>query len=101
MQGVPGVGDQATIVITDIKGSTRLWSACPAAMTVDIKRHDNLLRDSMLLYNGVEVATEGDSFMVPPPVPTPLSLMSLCGVVLRNTSGMCTACLACWRCSPQ
>lgn len=54
------------MVITDIQASTLLWSLCSTAMTADIKRHDDLLRDTMLLYNGLEVATEGDSFEVRP-----------------------------------
>ena len=41
-----------------------LWSAAGDAMTDAIEKHDRLLRHMMLLYNGIEVATEGDSFQV-------------------------------------
>jgi class 3 adenylate cyclase len=64
LQGLPHMGETATVVITDIQGSSRLWATCPAEMNVDIEKHDRLLRHMMLLYNGIELATEGDSFQV-------------------------------------
>ena len=59
-------GEPATMVITDIQSSAKLTNAMPAAMSADHDRHDRLLRHLMLLYNGIEVATEGDSFHVRP-----------------------------------
>lgn len=52
------------MVITDIQSSAKLTNTMPAAMSADHDRHDRLLRHLMLLYNGIEVATEGDSFHV-------------------------------------
>ena len=62
LQGPPQVGEQATVVMTDIQASSLLWSRCSAAMGPALDRHDCLLRHMMLLYNGLELATEGDSF---------------------------------------
>jgi hypothetical protein len=52
------------MVITDIQSSSKLWSMFSEEMTADIEKHDRVLRHMMLLYNGIEVATEGDSFQV-------------------------------------
>lgn len=64
MQGPPGLGEIATLVITDIQSSSKLWELMPDAFCSDLKKHDRLLRHMMLLYNGREVCTEGDSFQV-------------------------------------
>jgi class 3 adenylate cyclase len=64
LQGAPVQGELATFVITDIQSSSKLMNSMPAAMSADQDRHDRLLRHLMLLYNGIEVATEGDSFHV-------------------------------------
>lgn len=50
--------------MTDIQASSLLWSRCSDAMGPALDRHDCLLRHMMLLYNGLELATEGDSFQV-------------------------------------
>lgn len=63
-QGPPGLGEIATLVITDIQSSSKLWELMPDAFYADQKKHDRLLRHMMLLYNGREVCTEGDSFQV-------------------------------------
>ena len=83
LQGAPVQGEPATMVITDIQSSARLTNAMPSAMSADHDRHDRLLRHLMLLYNGIEVATEGDSFHVRPPPPvsyTHLTLPTICSV---------------------
>eukprot|EP00892_Ulva_mutabilis_P007916 jgi/Ulvmu1/5497/UM023_0033.1 len=64
LQGPPGLGEVATLVITDIQSSSKLWELMPDAFYADQKEHDRLLRHMMLLYNGREVCTEGDSFQV-------------------------------------
>lgn len=61
------------MVITDIQSSARLTNCMPSEMSADHERHDRLLRHLMLLYNGIEVATEGDSFHVCNPRFTQLS----------------------------
>lgn len=64
MQGPPGLGEFATLVITDIQSSSKLWELMPDAFYADQKEHDRLLRHMMLMFNGREVCTEGDSFQV-------------------------------------
>lgn len=64
LQGAPVQGQSATMVITDIQSSAKLTNSMPSAMMADSDRHERLLRHLMLLYNGIEVATEGDSFHV-------------------------------------
>ena len=56
-------GDVA-IVFTDIKNSTALWEALPAAMRSAIQMHNELMRRQLRLIGGYEVKTEGDAFMV-------------------------------------
>lgn len=85
-------------MITDIQGSSRLWAACAAEMNEDIEKHDRLLRHTMLLYNGIELATEGDCFQarfvavnacslctlpgtLPPPQAAPLRGRGACSLV--------------------
>eukprot|EP01063_Lacrimia_lanifica_P033422 TRINITY_DN5935_c0_g1_i1.p1 TRINITY_DN5935_c0_g1~~TRINITY_DN5935_c0_g1_i1.p1 ORF type:complete len:937 (+),score=131.02 TRINITY_DN5935_c0_g1_i1:75-2885(+) len=62
---VPGLGSKpATIVFTDIKGSTALWEAMPEAMDEAVKRHDTVIRREIDRGCGYEVKTIGDAFMV-------------------------------------
>eukprot|EP01059_Diplonema_ambulator_P023277 TRINITY_DN386_c0_g1_i8.p1 TRINITY_DN386_c0_g1~~TRINITY_DN386_c0_g1_i8.p1 ORF type:complete len:548 (+),score=182.22 TRINITY_DN386_c0_g1_i8:33-1646(+) len=61
----PGTGgEDVAIVFTDIQGSTSIWEACPVAMKRALKTHNRAIREVMELYQGYEVKTIGDSFMV-------------------------------------
>ena len=53
-----------TFLFTDIEGSTRLVQALGAAYTELLERHQSLLRAAFQAGDGIEVATEGDSFFV-------------------------------------
>ncbi|KAL6757273.1 hypothetical protein V8C86DRAFT_2435596 [Haematococcus lacustris] len=61
----PAAGDKATLVITDVQGSSKLWETMPAeVMDVSMKLHDELVRRLALDSSGYEWATEGDSFLL-------------------------------------
>jgi predicted ATPase/class 3 adenylate cyclase len=51
-----------TFLFTDIEGSTRLWQAHPEAMTVALRRHDAILRETLSGHNGYIFKTVGDAF---------------------------------------
>jgi predicted ATPase/class 3 adenylate cyclase len=51
-----------TLLFTDIEGSTRLWEAEPDAMTVALRRHDEILRGSIEQAGGYVFKTVGDAF---------------------------------------
>ncbi|KAI3647348.1 hypothetical protein MP228_007569 [Amoeboaphelidium protococcarum] len=53
-----------TLVFTDVRNSTYLWEKRPIAMRVAIREHNNIMRRNLRYYNGYEVKTEGDAFMV-------------------------------------
>ncbi|CUG71318.1 receptor-type adenylate cyclase, putative [Bodo saltans] len=52
------------MVFTDIQSSTALWARAPEAMGESLDQHHSMLRHLVLKYNGYEVKTIGDSFMV-------------------------------------
>ena len=54
----------ATLVFTDIKGSTQLWEADPESMKKALKIHNAIIRDEIEYHRGYEVKTIGDAFMV-------------------------------------
>ncbi|GFH09612.1 guanylyl and adenylyl cyclase family member [Haematococcus lacustris] len=61
----PAAGDKATLVITDVQGSSKLWETLPAGvMESSMKVHDELVRRLALDSSGYEWATEGDSFLL-------------------------------------
>ncbi|KAJ9505669.1 hypothetical protein QJQ45_022169 [Haematococcus lacustris] len=61
----PAAGDKATLVITDVQGSSRLWEVLPAAVVeASMKLHDNLIRRLAQDHAGYEFGTEGDSFLL-------------------------------------
>ncbi|KAL6754105.1 hypothetical protein V8C86DRAFT_3166371 [Haematococcus lacustris] len=61
----PAAGPKATLVITDVQGSSRLWEVLPAGvMEASMKAHDNLVRGLALHNTGYEFGTEGDSFLL-------------------------------------
>ena len=51
-----------TFLFTDIEGSTKLWENHPAAMKVDLARHDELLRRAIEANAGYVFKTVGDAF---------------------------------------
>eukprot|EP01137_Pigoraptor_chileana_P014640 Opistho-2@69515 len=55
---------EVALVFTDIQGSTQLWDTVPETMKQAIIMHNNMMRRLLKKYNGYEVKTEGDAFMV-------------------------------------
>src|SRR5512143_2198475 len=53
---------EATFLFTDIQGSTRLWEAHPAQMSVALARHDAILRAAIESRQGHVFKTVGDAF---------------------------------------
>ena len=51
-----------TFLFTDIEGSTRRWEQHPAAMKVDLARHDEILRSTIEANGGCVFKTVGDAF---------------------------------------
>ena len=51
-----------TLLFTDIEGSTRLWEAEPEQMAVALRRHDEILRSSIMQAGGYVFKTVGDAF---------------------------------------
>lgn len=61
----PGKGVEATILVSDIQGSTCLWELLPPdVMDRAINIHHECIRRHLLVHHGYEVATEGDSFII-------------------------------------
>lgn len=54
--------DKATIVLTDIQGSTGLWESDAVAMQESQDLHDNIIRQVCAAHWGYEIETEGDAF---------------------------------------
>jgi class 3 adenylate cyclase len=54
----------ATIVLTDVQGSTSLWEANPQAMQEALDLHDKIMRRFCAFHNGYEIDTEGDAFFL-------------------------------------
>ncbi len=59
----PPVGT-VTFLFSDIEGSTRLWERHPEAMRVALRRHDEILRESIAANDGYVFKTIGDAFCV-------------------------------------
>ena len=59
----PPTGNVA-IVFTDIEGSTPLWEAHPQGMKTSLAIHNQLFRRAIAKFNGYEIKTIGDAFMV-------------------------------------
>ncbi|KAJ9471657.1 Adenylate cyclase [Diplonema papillatum] len=54
----------AAIVFTDIKASTATWQAEPTVMKQALRMHNKVMRTVIRRFDGYEVKTIGDSFMV-------------------------------------
>eukprot|EP01063_Lacrimia_lanifica_P015983 TRINITY_DN2261_c0_g2_i1.p1 TRINITY_DN2261_c0_g2~~TRINITY_DN2261_c0_g2_i1.p1 ORF type:complete len:2037 (+),score=720.96 TRINITY_DN2261_c0_g2_i1:117-6227(+) len=52
------------LVFTDIVSSTAIWEACESGMKEGLKIHNDIMRKCIQKYNGYEVKTVGDCFMV-------------------------------------
>ena len=60
---IPPTGS-VSLVFTDIQSSTLIWDTVPNVMEKVLELHNRLLRDLISEYDGYEVKTEGDAFMV-------------------------------------
>jgi class 3 adenylate cyclase len=60
MSGPPS--GTVTLLFTDVEGSTRLWDAERDAMAAALRRHDEIVRDSIERASGYVFKTAGDSF---------------------------------------
>lgn len=63
-KSVPPPKGTVSLVFTDVQGSTTQWEADAAAMAEALKLHNELMRKHMEQYQGYEVKTEGDAFMI-------------------------------------
>eukprot|EP00906_Rhabdomonas_costata_P016879 RCo024248 len=60
----PGGSGYAVLMFTDIQSSTKLWENHEDAMKVALEMHNEAIRGLISEFNGYEVKTQGDSFMV-------------------------------------
>jgi predicted ATPase/class 3 adenylate cyclase len=49
-----------TFLMTDIEGSTRLWEARPAEMSVALRRHDEIVTAAVEVHSGAIIRTKGE-----------------------------------------
>ena len=84
---VPGVcTHKATIVFTDIVGSTATWEAFPAGMRDSMHIHNSVVRRCIRRTRGYEVKTVGDAFMIAFDEP-----VEACNFALRVQMGLAEA----------
>eukprot|EP01064_Diplonema_japonicum_P004910 TRINITY_DN13247_c0_g1_i1.p1 TRINITY_DN13247_c0_g1~~TRINITY_DN13247_c0_g1_i1.p1 ORF type:complete len:1164 (+),score=193.23 TRINITY_DN13247_c0_g1_i1:89-3580(+) len=55
---------RVTFVFTDIESSSVLWRKHPEDMKTAMRLHNNCIREAYSRYNGYEVKTIGDAFMI-------------------------------------
>ena len=60
---------KVALVFTDIQGSTALWKMSAGDMNDAMEIHNEVIRDVCIEFEGYEVKTIGDSFMVSFPCP--------------------------------
>ena len=53
-----------TLLFTDVEGSTRLWESEPEMMAQALRRHEEILRESIRTAHGYVFKTVGDAFCV-------------------------------------
>ncbi len=53
-----------TFLFSDVVGSTRLWAKQPAAMSVALRVHDQVIREAVAAHDGYVFATAGDGYSV-------------------------------------
>ncbi len=56
--------DDATLLFTDIEGSTRLLSELRSGYIEALAEHRHVIREAAAAHGGVEVDTQGDSFLL-------------------------------------
>eukprot|EP01063_Lacrimia_lanifica_P038128 TRINITY_DN801_c5_g1_i1.p1 TRINITY_DN801_c5_g1~~TRINITY_DN801_c5_g1_i1.p1 ORF type:complete len:762 (+),score=184.25 TRINITY_DN801_c5_g1_i1:60-2345(+) len=62
---VPGAnGSGVAVVFTDIRASTKLWECSGDAMDAALTVHNTIIREAIAAFDGYEVKTIGDAFMV-------------------------------------
>ena len=61
---VPPPTGNVAVVFTDIVSSTALWARASAAMNDALEMHNTCIRKILSKYNGYEVKTIGDAFMI-------------------------------------
>jgi len=66
---------KVTLMFTDVQSSTSQWEKDPEVMSKAMKVHNTLFRKLIEEYNGYEVKTEGDAFMIA--FQTPLDAVNL------------------------
>jgi class 3 adenylate cyclase len=57
-------GGAVAVLFTDIQDSTKLWGNAPLSMGVALDTHHEVIRRCIDAYQGYEVKTAGDSFMI-------------------------------------
>ena len=62
--GSPPPSGTVTFLFTDIEGSTQLWEERPQAMAMALRRHDELVRTTVVARHGHIFSTGGDGFGV-------------------------------------
>eukprot|EP00760_Papus_ankaliazontas_P026240 PhM_4_TR3018/c4_g3_i18/m.89626 len=65
-----------TFVFTDIEGSTKLWQTCSESMTAALDIHHDVIRKQIKEYQGYEVKTVGDAFMIACGTPLDAALLA-------------------------
>ena len=55
---------EVAIVFTDVVASTGLWVSAPEAMCTAMTIHNRVMRTQLAAFNGYEVKTMGDAFMI-------------------------------------
>ncbi|KAK9791857.1 hypothetical protein WJX73_005571 [Symbiochloris irregularis] len=63
-KGPPVDGKPATLVLTDVEASTELWEWDRLSMMEAIAIHDRIMRSNLRRFQGYEVSTEGDAFLL-------------------------------------
>ncbi|KAL0486290.1 adenylate cyclase [Acrasis kona] len=63
VRNAPKTGNMV-LAFTDVQNSTKLWNTLGQDMPKSLKVHNHVMRKLIKQYNGYEVKTQGDSFMV-------------------------------------
>jgi len=53
-----------TLLFTDIEGSTEMWERLGERFRAALEEHNKIFREALKRWNGFEVKTEGDAFMI-------------------------------------
>ena len=80
------VKETATIVFTDVYGSSQCWEESPQGMRQAMRVHHAVIRDTLREYSGYEVKTISDSFMICFPSPQQAVRFALAAQVQLNAA---------------